>query len=217
MSGRSLTNLQDQPITVGAPVEIERATNVLRNGLSSLPWLTHPYHIAHRFVRIKDKKKFYYPETYVGGGNGIYNYHRLTPDNDYIGMCFFLVGDEKPLDTEKQSYLEYPVSIIFSCNLKRIDNVRLENDKFTQELIRDVRQLLVRNLPYYNFRYTIDEVSRDLRRVYREFVLDEVEQYNRLPMQVFRFDLTVTIESDCDEITDPHECCGDCFWTLEEF
>lgn len=191
-----MVNLQNKDVAYGNPVEIERATNSIRMGLASaFPWLSHPYHIAHRFYEKKENKELYYPETYIGLKNGKYRYHPLTPDNDYSGMCFFIVGDE--MDGDNKGFLKYDVSIVFSCNLKLIDNEKLKEYLFTQELIADVRKWLKSNEYTFDFSFSVNSITRDLRSVYREFLLDKIEQYNRAPLQCFRVNLEIVIAEDC--------------------
>jgi len=193
-----MIKLQDKPVTVTNPVEIDKACNDIRLMLSELPWVSHPYHIAQRFYRKEGQKPFYYPETFVATEKKGYNYHRLTPDNDYSGMFFFMVGDEKnDFAPNEYNYLRYPVGIIFSANLEKIDQAKLDTTLFTQELIRDVRRELTTRMIEFDFHYTLDTVSRDLRKVYREFVLDDIEQYNRAPMQCFRFDINIILQEEC--------------------
>ena len=202
-----MVNLQNREIVVESPVEIDKACDDIRKQLATIPWVSHPYHIAQRFYRKDSKsgKTFYYPETYVavstdsGDDNPKNPYHRLTPDIDYTGMFFFYVGDEtNDYNTNESNFLTYPVSIIFSANLELIDEEKLKHSLFTQELIRDVRRILTENELRFDFRYKLTKVSRDLRTVYREFVLQDIEEYNRPPIQCFRFDLTITIKELCD-------------------
>lgn len=218
-----MTNSQNKQAAVSVPIEIEAAVNYIRLLLADLDWVTHPFHIAQRFTRKKNSQSFVYPETYAGGGGKKYRYHRLTPDNDYKGMFFFMVGDEQnDFSPNENNYLTHDVSIIFSCNLKKIDPVKLENGLFTQVLIRDVRRLLTKNSMMFDFKYTINNVSRDLRTVYNEFTLDDIEQYNRAPLQCFRFNLSLTLQEDCGEsqyysggvIANEGECCE---WSTNEF
>ena len=193
-----MTNLQDKPVVVTNPVEIDKAVEAIRVLLKNLPWLSHAYHSAHRFYRKVENKSFYYPETFIKSVGKKPQYHRLTPDNDYTGMCFFIIGDEKnDFNANQRNFLKYDVSIIFSANLHKIDNVKLKEYLFTQELIRDVRQLLTSQMIGFDFHYSKMNVTRDLRQVYREFVLDDIEQYNRAPMQCFRFDMNIIIQEEC--------------------
>ena len=193
-----MVNLQNKPITVQAPIEIEQATNNIRLMLSELDWISHPYHIAQRFYRKKNSRAFYYPETYVGKTDKS-GYHRLTPDNDYQGMFFFYIGEEQnDFNANQNNFLKYNVAIIFSANLELLDKERLKDELFTQYLIRDVRRKLTDGMINFEFQYKIKTITRDLKEVYREFVLDDIEQYNRAPMQCFRVDLEVTIQEGCD-------------------
>lgn len=190
-----MVNLQDKPVIVDSPIEVEKALNDIRLKLAEISWVSHPYFIASRFYRKEGSKAFYYPETYAGNGT---DYHRLTPDNDYSGMFFFYVGNEKvDYSYSEYNYLTYDIAIIFSVNLKLIDESRLNIHLFTQELIRDVRRKLTDSMVGLGLQYNIKSVTRDLREVYNEFVLDDIEQYNRAPMQCFRFDLSLTIKEDC--------------------
>lgn len=194
----SKTDLQDKPIIVGTPVEIEFAVNEIRKELEVLSFIDKPYFIAQRFVRKTNGRTFIYPETYATEKAGSRNYVRLTPDNDYKGMFFFMVGAERNEFVPNQmNYLNYDVGIIFSVNLELINASKLDEGLFTQELIRAVRRLLTDTMINHEFEYTIKSVTRDLKEVYREFVLDEIEQYNRAPLQCFRFDLQIRIQEDC--------------------
>ena len=220
-----MVNLQNKPIVVGTPVEIEQAVNYIRVMLGELPWVSHPYHIAQRFTRkyANDSKSYLYPETYVGGGGRVYRYHRLTPDNDYSGMFFVMVGSEESDESPNQNnYISHDVSIIFSANLQLIDEAKLESGIFTQELIRDVRRKLTKNAMLFDFDYKIKKITRDLNEVYREFTLKELEQYNRAPMQCFRVDLSIKLHEDCGEtqyyagglIENEGKCCE---WSTDAF
>ena len=202
----SITKLQDKTINIGTPVEIKKACNDIRLDLSNLSWIDKPFLIAERFYRKKNNREYFYPETYVGGENK--PYHRLTPDNDYRGSFFFFVGDStNQFNSGQYNFITYPVAIIFQVNLKKIDEnilagdpgyiIRHKNELFTQELIREARRLLTNNVVNYDFSYSIVQETTDLQRVYREFVLEKIENYNRAPLQCFRFDLSLTIQEEC--------------------
>jgi hypothetical protein len=195
----ALTNIQDKPIVIGQPVEIEFAVNEIRRQLAVLPWIDHPYFIAERFFRTKNGKKFVYPETYAPEKPGSRGYKRLTPDNDFDGMFFFMVGDgQNEFNANQKNFLTYPVGIIFSVNLERINSVKLDGGLFTGELIQEARRILTDTMMFHEFDYNIINETRDLRRVYQEFVLDDIEQYNRAPQQCFRINLNVRVEEFCD-------------------
>lgn len=190
-----MTELQDRPVIIGTPIEIEKAVNEIRISLAELPWISNPYFIAQKFYTVVGKKSFIYPETYAPQAVGSRDYHKLTPDNDYKGMFFFMVGRGV---NNVEELLTYPVSVIFSVNLELIDTAKLNNGLFTQELISEARKLL-KSMEYnsVDFRCRFVSETRDLRETYREFQLDVLEQYNRAPLQCFRFELELTVSEDC--------------------
>lgn len=197
----SVVNLQNKPIVIGSPIEIESAVNDIRTVLAGLTWVSRAYFIAQRFTRKEGNKRFFFPETYAPdqNKNNDYGYQRLTPDNDQSGSFFFYVGRGEPLDFQglRRNLYNYPVAIIFNANLELIDKAKLRLGLFTGELIRDARRLLTDTMMNHLFNYRIVSETRDLREVYREFVLDNIEQYNRAPMQCFRIDLEITVQEDC--------------------
>lgn len=191
-----MVNLQNRVTAVNLPIEIEKATNSIKLLLAELPWVSHANNIAERFLRKEGGQTFFYPETYIGGEN--FSYKRLTPDNDYSGMLFFLIGEENNEYSDSEfNFLTYNISIIFSCNLKLIDSEKLKLGLYTQELIKDVRRILTINAPRFDFHYKLKTVTRDLKKVYQEFTLDDIEKYNRAPLQCFRFDLSLTVQEEC--------------------
>lgn len=195
----SQVNLQNKPVVIGSPIEIEFAVNEIRKELAVIPWISHPYFIAQKFTREIEGRRFVYPETYAPTNPGAMTYHRLTPDNDYYGMIFFMVGTGvNEFEANQENFLTYPVSIIGSANLKLIDETKLNDGLFTQELIRDVRRKLTNTMIKHTFDYSIINETRDLTEVYRDFDLKDLESYNRAPMQCFRFDLSIRIQEDCD-------------------
>lgn len=195
----STVKLQNKPIVIGTPIEIEFAVNEIRKVLATIPWITHPYFIAQKFATTIDGRRFVYPETYAPTKLGSMEYMRLTPDNDFNGMIFFMVGSgTNDFEANQENFITYPVSIIGSANLKNIDAAKLNAGLFTQELIRDVRRLLTTTMINHNFDYSIESETRDLSEVYREFDLGDLEKYNRAPQQCFRIELSVRIMEDCD-------------------
>jgi len=195
-----MTELQDRIFTISNPVEIDYACEEIRQLLKNkLLWLTNPYHIAQRFYKKTENQSFFYPETYIPNvEDKNYTYHVLTPDNDYKGMCFFLAGNVKGSQQDYvDNILRYPVSIIFSANLELIDKPRLKQYLFTSELIKEVRKILIDNRMNFNFAFEIVSETRDLKEVYKEFVLDKIESYNRAPLQCFRFNFEITLNDLC--------------------
>lgn len=197
-----MTNAQNPTIpTPTQAVEIDRAIYELQILLdTNLNWLTHGYARAYRHME-KGEKRLYFPEVYVGGDT--YEYHRVTPDNDKKGMCFFVVGREENEDYEQHqsNYLKWNVGIIFWVNLELINKPLLQNEIFTQNLIKDVRHLLTMQGGGLSFGYKLKSVERELKEIYREFTLKEEEEYLRAPYSGFRVNMEITLQEECDGFT----------------
>lgn len=195
----SITNLQDKPIVIGTPVEIGSAIAKIRTVLTTIPWLERAYFIAERFQRSANGRQYWFPATYAPTAPGRRDYAPMTPDNDFKGRSFFMVGGGSiEHEDHDENRMTYPVGIIVSVNLDLIDSAKLNNGLFTDELIRDVRSLLTKTRMNHLFEYKVTGESRDLRDVFREFSMDDIEDYNRAPMQSFRVDLSVTVNQDCN-------------------
>lgn len=198
----AITRLQEGNITIGNPVGIDAAINKIRLKLAELSWITHPYFIAQRFAEVQqDKTTLLLPQVYSRAPNapvGKYDYKTLTPDNDFTGMLFAYVPVGRNATQDPiENFIRYNVSFIFCVNLDLIDRAKLQNGLFTRELMRDVRRVLGANKFSWDFGFTIIQESDDLKTVFREFVIDNLAQWNRAPLQCFRFDLDVLIQEDC--------------------
>lgn len=195
----SITNLQDKPIIIGTPVEIEHAVNEIRKVIKDIPWLERAYLIAERFQQVaKGGKKYWFPATYATAKQGNRDYAAMIPDNDFKGRSFFMVGAGKiEHETHNENRITYPVGLIVSVNLDLIDSAKLDQGLFTRELMKDVRSLLTKTRMNHLFDYNLINETRDLREVFREFSMENIEDYNTAPMQCFRFDLLITINEDC--------------------
>lgn len=206
-----MINLQDPQIPAPLQaIEIDKAIYELQTLLDTkLDWLTHDYGRAYRFVE-KVEKRLYIPEVYVGGDN--FDYTRVSPDNDKKGTCFFVVGKEHNYDYAQHQVnnLRYDVGIVFWVNLKAINENLLHNEKFTQLLIRDVREVLTMQAGGLSFSFKINTVEREFREIYREFNLNEAEDYLRAPYDGFRFNLELIVQEDCGMVTyDPRQALVD--------
>lgn len=201
-----MTDSQDRPILITAnPVEIDSACKDIHTVLNGLTWIDKPYFIAKRFVIDREDKKgrFIYPETYapdIDNDEDLskYPYHRLTPDSDYKGMFFFFIGKGTAQDEGNVAdFLTYDVNIIFSVNLKLVDNEKLKTGVYTRELMSEARRTLKNAKRAFGFQMTLIEETDDLKETYRDFVVSDIESYNRLPLQCFRLTYKIKIRELC--------------------
>ncbi|MDB0602165.1 hypothetical protein PL373_13605 [Tenacibaculum maritimum] len=196
-----MVTLQNPNIPVETqPIEIDAVVQDIQTKLdTNLSWLSHAYARSYRHVERKDGKYLYFPEVYIGKkGAKKYDYHRVTPDNDKKGMCFFVIGKEDNDFTQNDfNYLSYDLGIVFWVNLQKINDTLLETEKFTQHLIRDVREVLTRKMNGVWYQLKIDTVVREFQEIYREFSLEETENYLMAPYSGFRFNCKIMLQEDC--------------------
>lgn len=193
--------------TLVDPIEIDKAIMDLQLRLDlNLTWLSHEYGRAYRHLKIQNNNRVYFPEVYTGKQDDKYMYYRPTPDNDKSGLCFFVVGDETNDFAENQhNYLTYDLGIVFWANLKLIDDSKLNTELFTQNLIKEVREVLTRKLIGTFYKLKIERVVREFSQIYSEFTIDEKENYLMAPYQGFRFNCTIELQEDCN--TNPIDTC----------
>ncbi len=192
-----MINLQNPTITppINA-IEIDKAIEELRVLLdTNLSWLSHSYGRAYRHGE-KMQGKLIYPEIYIGGQN--FDYFRMIPDNDKKAISFFTVGKEK-VENWSNSFnkLKYDVGLILWVNLKAINEPLLNTEYFVQNLIKDVRTVLKVQGTGLSFGLKAKSVGREFNEIYKEFRLEEKEEYLRAPYGAFRFDLELIINEEC--------------------
>jgi hypothetical protein len=166
---------------------------------TELVWLTNGMGRAYRLSKVRtDQTTVILPEVYLGVANR-YDYFAATPDNDKQGQNIFFVGDATLPDQQKGFYgwVEHEVGIIFSANLKLIDSALLVTEDFTEHLIQDVREALIRDLVGKSYRLNIDSITRDFDDVYAEFDVQQERGIAHAPMTHFRVNCTITFKEDC--------------------
>lgn len=198
-----MTNLQNPPINphVNA-VEIDRVVdNILLQLNLNVSWMTHGYARAYRHIKRKDGALLYFPEVYTGKHDEKHKYYRPTFDNDKKGMCFFVVekGVHQNHEQNQSTYIKHRVGLVVQANMELIDPVLLETDDFTQNLIIDVRDTLTYQTLGQGYRLKIIEECTEWNEIYREFTLDETQNWLMAPYTAFRINFDVSFQNDCPE------------------
>jgi len=145
-----MINLQNPnvPMPLQA-IEIDAIVMDLQYKLeTNLIWLTHGYARAYRHFQFDNGKFNYYPEVYNGVENGQPVYYQPKPDNDKEGICYFVVGKEKPSNFEPNhfNYIAHDLSAVFWVNLDLINKASLTTELITQQLIAEARGVLTYNI-----------------------------------------------------------------------
>lgn len=185
------------------PIEIDRAIQDLQIKLAnSLVWLSHAYPRAYPQIEATQAARtpFIFPSVYLGKSNNDYKYTNVAPDNDKTAQCFFLVDTETINDFVRGEHnvLSYRVSIIFTANLKLVNDTRLATEIFQANLIQQVREVLTREITLTPYDLSIVEVSLLFRDVYREFQLQNAAVLEKAPFTHFRFECDITLQEECN-------------------
>lgn len=202
-----MINLQNPSIPIATnPIEIDRAIVDLQTKLNdNLAWLTHGYGRAYKNLDVSNGRRVYYPEVYLGTQGLSERYVNISPDNDKMGQCFFLVRQEQVSEFQQghYSFLTYNVAIIFSLNLKLIDAALLTTDYFLQNAIAEVRQVLTRMPTAVPYRLGIDNVDLMFEDVFSDFQISDAQVLEKAPLTHFRFNCTVSLQEECVAVTPP--------------
>lgn len=181
------------------PIEIDLAVLDLQSKFrTNLPWASNVYGKSYRTVNVKPDMRLVLPEVYLGNTNGKYSLSPVTPDNDKKGIIFFVIDAEKPLkwETNSTNYLTYNVGIVTWVNLELINKDLAKNEDFSQNLIKQMRDVLTNELIGMPYRVEILEVTREKNQVYKEFTLIEA-RYTQMPYSAFRFNTVITLRETC--------------------
>jgi len=187
------------PTQVNA-VEIDKAIIDINSELSTrLSWITHAYGRAYKNLDITNGERVYFPEVYLGKQNGSFRYTNIAPDNDKTGQCFFLVRRETVSEYQQGMYnfLNYDVAIIFSVNMKLINETLTATDIFQQVLVAQVRDVLTRKILAKNYNIVLNNIEYLFEDVYREFNLSEQSTIEKSPLSHFRINMSLSIPEAC--------------------
>jgi hypothetical protein len=187
------------PTQVNA-VEIDKAIIDINSELSTrLSWITHAYGRAYKNLDITNGERVYFPEVYLGKQNGSFRYTNISPDNDKTGQCFFLVRRETISQYQQGMYnfLNYDVAIIFSVNMKLINETLTETDIYQQVLVSQVRDVLTRKILGKNYNIVLNNIEYLFEDVYREFNLTEQSTIEKSPLSHFRINMSLSIPEEC--------------------
>ncbi len=187
------------PTQVNA-VEIDKAIIDINSELSTrLSWITHAYGRAYKNLDITNGERVYFPEVYLGKQNGSFRYTNISPDNDKTGQCFFLVRRETISQYQQGMYnfLNYDVAIIFSVNMKLINETLTETDIYQQLLVAQVRDVLTRKILGKNYNIVLNNIEYLFEDVYREFNLSEQSTIEKSPLSHFRINMSLSIPEAC--------------------
>jgi len=184
------------------PVEIDRAIQDLQVKLATnLPWLTQAYPRAYPQIESTQKAQpsFIFPAIYLGKSNNDYKYLNAAPDNDKKAQCFFLVDTETVNDFVRGEHniMSYSLSIVFTANLKLVNDTTLATEIFQANLIKEVREVLTRDITLTPYDLKINGTKLLFRDVYKEFQLQNAAVLEKAPFTHFRIECELILQEEC--------------------
>lgn len=167
------------------PKGIDRVISDIVTKLSNISWLTKVYQRAWVLrENMTDAQKFV-AKIYLQNGD----YFEPIPQDNELGVCFTMVTSEEGYGTDPNTDESEPlksrnISLLFSVNLKEIDNTK--DYVFTEELKEEAEVWLdkVEGLTINSY---IDE---DYRQVFSGLNISDF-QLMQYPYAAFRFNCTV--------------------------
>ena len=182
------------------PIEIDAVIQDLQTKFdANISWLSHPYGRVYRNLDSTTGGTLFFPEAYIGVQNGSYRYVKLTPDNDKKGQCLFYVLSETVSEFQagQNKLLTFNVAILFSVNMKLLNETLLATDYYQQNLVSEVRDYLTRrNLgTFYNL--VINNIQHRFDQVYAEFDVDNIKGVDLAPFTHFRVNCTIQTREEC--------------------
>lgn len=193
--------LQNPNIPVAVdPIEIDAVIQDLQTKFdANISWLSHPYGRVYRNVDSTTGGTLFFPEAYLGVQNGSYRYVKLTPDNDKIGQCLFYVLSETvgQYQAGQNNLLTFNVAILFSVNMKLLNESLLATDYYQQNLISQIRDFLTRKNLGTSYNLVIDNVQHRFEQVFAEFDVENTKGIDLSPLTHFRINCTIQTREQC--------------------
>lgn len=181
--------------TIPNPVFVDQAITTIQTKLGTdLTWLTKSFGRSYERVINRDGQEFREPMVYSANGE----YIPMQYNDNIQAMSFFELGEQTPIDFSKfaRNWYSIDLGIIFWVNLKRIDLVKSATYYFTEELKKDVRNILT-NFPF-GFDIEIESIEEDVDDIYSRYSFDQVtKQFFTYPYSGFKFNITITIQEQC--------------------
>ena len=173
----------------------DRVIQSVQDALGSISWFTHIFGRSERLVQMREGKKCYTPNFYIGRDE----YIRLLPDNTALGnYCFFVMQEPQvvslPMGT--QNRVKSPFSLVVWLDMRTIGRNRDDrNTEYVKELIlRTIRRAWIKQ-----GNITIDRIYERAENVFQGYTMDEIDnQFLMSPFAGFRFTGEMIIDEECE-------------------
>lgn len=173
----------------------DRVIQSVQDALGGISWFTHIFGRSERLVQMREGKKCYTPNIYIGRDE----YVSLLPDNTALGnYCFFTMQEPQrvslPMGTQNRA--KSPFSLIVWLDMRTIGrNTDDRNTEYVKELIlRTIRRAWIKQGSI-----TIESIYERAENVFQGYTMDEIDnQFLMSPFAGFRFTGEMIIDEECE-------------------
>lgn len=161
--------------------------------VGGVSWLDKIHGLAKAVKRRKENKYEKTAIIYCNKGE----YDPLMFSDKTKSFCYFILNDPCRYSNKAGGAFSYNLSIVFTVNLKRINNAAAFDYHFEQHLIFDVFNIL-KNIKL-GFDIAVEEIySQDFDYIFKEYKATEIPDKLRIfPYANFRFELQITLPEQC--------------------
>lgn len=177
------------------PRLFDKVIQELQDGLGKeISWLEHIFGKAERLIEVRDKKRYYYPNVYIGSND----YERIIPDETRFGnYAFFDLQEPQEVSYEigARNSLKSPIALIVWLDMRSVQDV---DDRNTEAVKRQILRALNGDIHLRTGRATFNKVYERAENVWRGYTIDEYDnQLMTHPFAAFRFEGVITTTDDC--------------------
>ena len=174
----------------------DKPIQAIQDALAGLSWLNHIFGRSERLVVMKDGRREYTPNVYLGKNE----YLRLLPDNTKLGnYCFFVLDEPQVVSVPMglQNRLRAPFSVIVWVDMRKVET----NDARNTEYVKETLLKTIRGTFHRHGSVELKKVYQRAENVFDGYTLDEVDiQYLMAPFAGFRLTGEMIVDEECDEV-----------------
>lgn len=173
----------------------DRVIQSVQDALGDVAWLDHIFGRSERLVRMKDGRKYFTPNVYIGKDD----YMSLLPDNTDLGnYCFFVMDEPQTVSVPMgiQNRVKSPFSLIVWYDLRTVGAT--DDDRNTEKIKEQVLKAMRRGWIKAG-NVTIERIYERAENVFNGYSLDEVDnQFLMSPFAGFRLTGEMIIDEECE-------------------
>jgi hypothetical protein len=157
-----------------------------------LPWLNYSFGNCERLTDVKDGRKFYSANIYVGGGK----YEQIMPCAELGNFSFFYLRDPQTFGTNDRNLLKTPFSLVVWYDMRKVS---LPTDERNKEAVKgQILDILSRR--EFSSWLTLGKLYEKPENVFADFSYEHYNnQFLMSPYAGVRIDGEMTLRIPCND------------------